>query len=151
VAAPCSVCGELNAPFGYFPPLVEAEEWRCGAHRLEGSVELKPVRTAPAVRADACIVCDGEKVIEDEPCWCCELRLTGPRRVTVFHCYHCEGADDEPGNRLLRLIQINASDSVYVHARCWTACREEQLRGRRDRPSDSDEDSGPDEPQPGHE
>jgi hypothetical protein len=75
----CSICGAAHAPFGYFPPAVPTEEWRCGEHRLEGPVEREATRVAPPVRPGVCIVCDGAKVWQGAPCWCCVERLTGPR------------------------------------------------------------------------
>jgi hypothetical protein len=69
----CVICGKPDSPFGY----EMGERWYCFEHwpdRLQGS--SPPARAPVRPRGPGlCIVCGGA----DPSCWCCVLRLTGPR------------------------------------------------------------------------
>jgi hypothetical protein len=66
----------------------------------------------------SCIVCEGR----DPQCWCCALRLTGPRELraeALLACVHCGGAFDYEGNRLLKVAYVGLGERAWVHALCW--------------------------------
>ena len=105
---PCEICGRLNSPFGYGPPVHPQSIWRCGEHRLEG----------PAPKLDPADVI--QRAVSG---W---IESNWPAVTDPGVCQHCGRRDDN-------LIPVGYGERprVWLHPECSDVWRAELHRKAR--------------------